>query len=105
MPMPPPGAPAGHYVFVPTGAAPPRIRRFGPAIGRLARNRATHLVAAVVVGAVVGGGTVAVVDNIASDHQRPQFSRVGQPGGPFQGGTDPRFPGYGFGGGGQGSGN
>ena len=103
--MPPPGAPAGHYVFVPTGAAPPRIRRFGPAIGRLARNRATHLVAAVVVGAVVGGGTVAVVDNIASDHQRPQFSRVGQPGGPFQGGTDPRFPGYGFGGGGQGSGN
>jgi hypothetical protein len=72
-------------------------------MGRFVRNRATHLVAAVVVGAVVGGGTVAVVDNAANGHQqRAPFSRSG---GPFQGGQGHRPPGFGFGGGGQGSGN
>lgn len=98
--LPPPGAPPGHYVFVPAGAN----RKFGPAFGRFARNRATHLVAAVVVGALVGGGTVAIVDN-AANHQRPQFSRFGQPGGPFGNGSGHRFPGFDFNGGGQGSGN
>jgi hypothetical protein len=104
MPMPPPpGEQAGHYVFVPAGASGPRARRFGPAMGRFARNHATHLVAAVVVGAVVGGATVAVVDNVAGDHQqRAPFSRGV---GPFQGGQGHRPPGFGFGGGGQGPGN
>lgn len=102
MPPPPPsGAPVGHYVFVPAGGN----RRFGPAFGRFARNRATHLVAAVVVGALVGGGTVAIVDN-AANHQGPQFSRFGQqPGGQFGNGSGHRFPGFNFNGGGQGSGN
>jgi hypothetical protein len=102
MPPPPPGAQAGHYVFVPAGAGPPG-RRFGPAFGRFARNRATHLVAAVVVGALVGGGTVAIVDN--AGHQRPEFTQRGPFGGPFEGGNGHRFPGFGFGDGGQGSGN
>jgi hypothetical protein len=94
------GPPAGHYVWVPAGSP----RGFGPAFGRFIRNRATHLAAAVVVGAVVGGGTVAIVDNFAN-HQQPAFSREGQTGGPFGGGSGHRFPGYGFGGSGQGSGN
>jgi hypothetical protein len=100
----PPGAQAGHYVFVPAGTKL-RTNRFSPGFGRFVRNRATHLVAAVVVGAVVGGGTVAIVDNIATQHQHPQISRVGQAGGPFGGRSGHRFPGSGFGGGGQGSGN
>lgn len=96
-PLPPP---AGHYVWVPT-----RTRgRFGPAFGRFVRNRATHLVAAVVVGAVVGGGTVAIVDNIADHNQVYQFPREGRSGGPF-GGSGRQFPGYFVGPGGQGSGN
>jgi hypothetical protein len=95
MPPPPPGAQAGHYVFVPAG----QDRRFGPAFGRFVRNRATHLVAAVVVGALIGGGTVAIVDNA---HQpAPAFREVG-PGGPFNG---HHFPGFGSGRGGQGFGN
>jgi hypothetical protein len=94
MPPPPPGA-QGHYVFVPAG----QDRRFGPAFGRFVRNRATHLVAAVVVGALIGGGTVAIVDNA---HQpAPAFREVG-PGGPFGG---HQFPGFGSGRGGQGFGN
>lgn len=92
---PPPGAQAGHYVFVPAGARPPG-QGFGPAFGRFARNRATHLVAAVVVGALVGGGTVAIVDN--AGHRPPQFSQR-------FGGPDHRFNGFGFGDGGQRSGN
>jgi hypothetical protein len=87
-------------VWVP--ATPPR--RFGPALNRFVRNRATHLVAAVVVGAIVGGGTVAIVDNAANHDGSPQFSREGHTGGPF-GGSDRRFPGYFVGPGGQGSGN
>ncbi|HKN97996.1 MAG TPA: hypothetical protein VJX10_12825 [Pseudonocardiaceae bacterium] len=98
MPPPPPGAQAGHYVFVPAG----QERRFRPAFGRFVRNRATHLVAAVIVGALVGGGTVAIVDNVANQHQHaPTFRQVG-PNGPFDG---RRFPGFGFGRGGQGFGN
>jgi pyruvate/2-oxoglutarate dehydrogenase complex dihydrolipoamide acyltransferase (E2) component len=97
MPPPPPGQ-AGRYVFVPDG---PR-RGFVPAAGRFVRNRATHLVAAVVVGALIGGGTVAIVDNAANQHQQaPAFRQVG-PNGPFDG---HRFPGFGFGRGGQGFGN
>jgi hypothetical protein len=56
-----------------------------------------------VVGAVVGGGTVAIVDNVAN-HQLYQVPREGQSGGPF-GGSGHRFPGYFLGPGGQGSGN
>jgi hypothetical protein len=89
-------------VFVPAGATV-RTRRFGPAFGRFARNRATQLVAAVVVGAVIGGGTVAVVDN-ATNHNQPS-RQVFRPGTPF--GTNGR-PGFRFNGGlgpgGQGSG-
>ena len=99
---PPPGVQAGHYVFVPAGARPPG-QGFGPAFGRFVRNRATHLVAAVVVGALVGGGTVAIVDN--AGHDRPQFSNPGPFGGPFRGGGEHRLPGFGFGDGGQRSGN
>jgi hypothetical protein len=97
---PPPGAPAGHYVFVPAGATV-RTRRFGPAFGQFARNRATQLVAAVVIGAVIGGGTVAIVDNANyhNQHTRPAF-RPGQAGGPFGNGGS----GFRFGGNGQGSG-
>ncbi|HEX5118271.1 MAG TPA: hypothetical protein VFW65_24060 [Pseudonocardiaceae bacterium] len=95
MPPPPPGAQAGHYVFVPAG----QDRRFGPAFGQFVRNRATHLVAAVVAGALIGGGTVAIVDNL---HQpAPAFRQVG-PGGPFGG---HQFPDFGSGRGGQGFGN
>ncbi|HEX3649413.1 MAG TPA: hypothetical protein VHV49_13365 [Pseudonocardiaceae bacterium] len=93
MPPPPPGAQAGHYVFVPAG----QDRRFG----RFVRNRATHLVAAVVVGALVGGGTVALVDNVGDHRQAPVFRQVG-PNGPFDG---RHFPGFGSGRGGQGFGN
>ena len=100
MPLPPPGAPAGHYVFVPARTQ----GRFGPAFGRFVRNRATHLVAAVVVGAVVGGGTVAIVDNIANHDRVYQVPGEGRTGGPF-GGSGRQFPGYFFGPGGQGSGN
>jgi hypothetical protein len=89
-PPPPPGAPAGHYVFVPAGETIRTRRRFGPAFGRFARNRATQLVAAVVVGAAIGGGTVAIVDNATNhnppartffqpDHRGP-FGFNGQPG-------------------------
>jgi hypothetical protein len=94
--MPPQGGPAGHYVFVPAGATV-RTRRFGPAFGRFARNRATQLVAAVVVGAVIGGGTVAIVDN--ATHNQPART-VFRPGGPFNNGGrpgGPRLPGQGFG--------
>jgi hypothetical protein len=101
-PMPPYGGPAGHYVFVPAGATV-RTRRFGPAFGRFARNRATQLVAAVVVGAVIGAGTVAIVDNATNHNQisRPVFRQ----GGPFDNNGQPgfRFNG-GLGQGGQGSG-
>jgi hypothetical protein len=101
-PGPPYGAPAGHYVFVPAGATV-RTRRFGPGFGRFARNRATQLVAAVVVGAVIGGGTVAIVDS-ATNHNQPsrQVFRPGVPVGP-NGRPGFRFNG-GFGPGGQGSG-
>ncbi len=102
MPPPPPGAQTGRYVFVPEGMSLRRDRRFGPAFGRFVRNRATHLVAAVVVGALVGGGTVAIFDT-AVNHPGPQFSRV-QPGSGF-GGESRGFGGFGFGQGGQGSGN
>jgi hypothetical protein len=96
--MPPPAGQAGHYVFVPAG----QRRGFGPGFGRFVRNRATHLVAAVVVGALVGGGTVAIVDNAANQHRdAPVFRQIG-PGGPFDGN---RFPGFGSGRGGQGFGN
>jgi hypothetical protein len=93
-------------VFVPAGATV-RTRRFGPAFGRFARNRATQLVAAVVIGAVIGGGTVAIVDN-ATQHNPPArtFFRQGNPGGPFGNGNRPGFgfrgPGVGQGPGGQG---
>jgi len=98
-PMPPSGGPAGHYVFVPAGATV-RNRRFGPAFGRFARNRASQLVAAVVVGAVIGGGTVAIVDN-ATNHNQPS-RQVFRPGGSFGDNGQPgfRFNG-GFGQGGQ----
>jgi hypothetical protein len=96
--MTPYGGPAGHYVFVPAGATV-RTRRFGPAFGRFARNRATQLVAAVVVGAVIGGGTVAIVDT-ATNHNQPS-RQVVQPGSDGQPGF--RFNG-GFGRGGQGPG-
>jgi pyruvate/2-oxoglutarate dehydrogenase complex dihydrolipoamide acyltransferase (E2) component len=101
-PGPPYGGPAGHYVFVPAGATV-RTRRFSPAFGRFARNRATQLVAAVVLGAVIGGGTVAIVDN-ATNHNQPS-RQVFRQGGPFGNGGQPgfRFNG-GFGQGGQGSG-
>jgi hypothetical protein len=78
-------------VFVPAGATV-RTRRFGPAFGRFARNRATQLVAAVVVGAVIGGGTVAIVDN-ATNHNQPSrqvvgpFDNNGRPGFRFNGGV------------------
>lgn len=98
--MPLPGPPAGHYVWVPARPS----RRFGPTVSRFVRNRATHLVAAVVVGAVVGGGTVAIVENAANHDRVSQVPGEGQSGGPF-GGSGHRFPGYGFGGGGQGFGN
>jgi hypothetical protein len=96
-PPPPPGAPPGHYVFVPAGGN----RKFGPAFGRFARNRATHLVAAVVVGALIGGGTVAIVDNAGQAHLRSGFSRQV----PFGDGFGHQFRGPDFGRGGQGSGN
>jgi hypothetical protein len=89
-------------VFVPEGMTLRRDRRFGPGFGRFVRNRATHLVAAVVVGALVGGGTVAIFDT-AVNHPGPQFSQV-RPGAQFGGGGH-RFGGFGFGQGGQGSGN
>lgn len=92
---PPPG---GHYVWVPAGARPPG-RRFGPAVGRFARHRATQLVAAVVVGAVIGGGTVAIVDNAAHrDVPNRTFFH-----GPFGNGNGGNGPGFRFRGG-QGSG-
>ena len=99
-PLPPPGGPAGHYVFVPNR----QPNRFGPAFGRFVRHRATHRVAAVVVGAVVGGGTVAIVDNVANQNQVQHFNREGRSGGPF-GGSGRQFPGYFVGPGSQGSGN
>jgi pyruvate/2-oxoglutarate dehydrogenase complex dihydrolipoamide acyltransferase (E2) component len=101
-PGPPYGGPAGHYVFVPAGATV-RTRRFGPAFGRFARNRATQLVAAVVVGAVIGGSTVAIVDNATNHNQ--QVHPVFRQGSPFGNNGRPgfRFNG-GFGPGGQGSG-
>ena len=102
MPPPPPGAQPGRYVFVPEGMSLRRNRQFGPGFGRFVRNRATHLVAAVVVGALVGGGTVAIFDT-AVNHPGPGVRQVG-PGGPF-GGDGRRFGGFGFGEGGQGSGN
>lgn len=92
--MPPPPGQAGHYVFVPAG----QRGRFGPGFGRFVRSHATHLVAAVVVGALVGGGTVAIVDNAAGHRPAPVFRQDG----PFDG---HRFPGFGFGRGGQGFGN
>jgi hypothetical protein len=85
---PPPGAPPGRYVFVPAGATV-RTRRFGPAFGQFARNRATQLVAAVVVGAVIGGGTVAIVDN-ATHHNQPTRTFF-RPGGGFENGNQPGF--------------
>jgi pyruvate/2-oxoglutarate dehydrogenase complex dihydrolipoamide acyltransferase (E2) component len=99
---PPYGGPAGHYVFVPAGATV-RTRRFGPAFGRFARNRATQLVAAVVIGAVIGGGTVAIVDNATNHNQ--QSRQVVRPAGPFGNNGRPgfRFNG-GLGQGGQGPG-
>jgi hypothetical protein len=81
-------------------------------MGRFARNRATQLVAAVVLGAIVGGGTVAIVDT-AHDHGRTgaPFTRSERPGGTFGGnGFGHRAPGSGGfqgnqgGQGGQGSG-
>ena len=99
-PLPPPGGPPGHYVFVPAR----QPNRFGPAFGRFVRHRATHLVAAVVVGAVFGGGTVAIVDDVANHIQVNQTPREGRIGGPF-GGSGRQFPGYFVGPGGQGSGN
>jgi hypothetical protein len=86
---PPYGIPPGHYMFVPDEH---RNRGFGPAFGRFARNRATHLVAAVVVGALVGGGTVAIFDN-AVNHPGDRGVQV-RPGGPFDG---HRFPDFRFG--------
>jgi hypothetical protein len=88
---PPPGyagGPPGRYVFVPAGATV-RTRRFGPAFGQFARNRATQLVAAVVVGAVIGGGTVAIVDN-ATHHNQPTRTFF-RPGGGFENGNQPGF--------------
>jgi hypothetical protein len=87
-PGPPYGGPAGQYVFVPAGATV-RTRRFGPAFGHFARNRATQLVAAVVVGAVIGGGTVAVVDNV-TNHNQPS-RQVFRSGGPFGNNGRPGF--------------
>lgn len=101
----PPGGPAGHYVFVPAGTKL-RTNRFGPAMGRFARNRATQLVAAVVLGAIVGGGTVAIVDT-AHNHGGPgaPFTRFERPGTPFGGnGFGHRAPGGGGFQGNQGSG-
>ncbi|HEX4705334.1 MAG TPA: hypothetical protein VH352_24620 [Pseudonocardiaceae bacterium] len=109
---PPMSGPAGHYVFVPAGATI-RTRRFGPAFGRFARNRATQLVAAVVVGAVVGGGTVAIVDNATYHDQHARPFRTGQSVIPFgdgfgNGNGRPGFvapgPNQGFGQGGTGPG-
>jgi hypothetical protein len=92
--MPPQSGPAGHYVFVPAGATV-RTRRFGPAFGRFVRYRATQLVAAVVVGAVIGGGTVAIVDS-ATQHNQPSRT-VFRPGGPFNNNGRPNGPHFGQG--------
>lgn len=85
--QPPP--PAGHYVFVPAGMTLRPNRRFGPGFGRFVRNRATQLVAAVVVGAVIGGGTVAIVDNVT--HRDQPGQTVFRPGSPFDFGNRPGF--------------
>jgi len=84
---PPP--PAGHYVFVPAGMTLRPSRNFGPGFGRFVRNRATQLVAAVVVGAVIGGGTVAIVDNVT--HRDQPGPTVFRPGNPFDFGNRPGF--------------
>lgn len=90
----PPG-PAGHYVFVPAGMTMRSRRSFGPGFGRFVRNRATQLVAAVVVGAVIGGGTVAIVDNVT--HRDQPGPTVFRPGFPHDFGNRPglRFNGQG----------
>jgi hypothetical protein len=84
-------------MFVPAGSTVRPARRFGPAFGRFARNHATQLVSAVVLGAIIGGGTVAVMDT-ANRHSQPasQVSRSAQSGTPFGGG------GFGYPGSGQG---
>jgi hypothetical protein len=105
---PPPGRPGvpAYGPYVPVGA--PQGRPFGPAFGRFARNRATQVVAAMVVGAVIGGGTVAIVDNLATrstQESGPQSSQPGPDAGPFGRGGQGYRQWYGtpFGGG-QGSG-
>ena len=86
----PPPPPAGHYVFVPAGMTLRPRRSFGPGFGRFVRNRATQLVAAVVVGAVIGGGTVAIVDNVT--HRDQPSPTVFRPAYPFDfGNVPPRF--------------
>jgi hypothetical protein len=92
-------------MFVPAGSTVRAQRRFGPAFGRFSRNHGTQLVAAVVLGAIVGGGTVAIVETANMHDQRgPQVSRSERPVSPFGGnGFGRRGSGQGGFGGAQGS--
>lgn len=105
---PPPGRPGvpAYGPYVPVGA--PRGHQFGPTFTRFARSRATQVVAAMVVGAIIGGGTVAIVGNVAglpTQQVGGQNARPGQGVGPFgPGGQGYRHWYGGPFGGGQGSG-
>jgi hypothetical protein len=104
--LPPPGGVPG----APWGSMPGQPKPVG-AFGRFARNRLTQIAAALAVGAIIGGGTVAFIDYHAnSSTSQNQVSPFGSGstgngsngngyGGNGYGGG---FPGGGFGNGGSG---
>lgn len=104
-PNPQPTGPAPDQAAAPP--APPVVDRSGGFRG-FARHRATQLVAAGIVGALLGGGVVATVEAVShrSDGNRPAFARQLDGGqfGPGQGQRGFRGPGSGSGFGGQGNG-